>query len=359
MPESWITMPNLYFPALAASPIMARMVTTPAPSPAPARGFWRRLRRVCVVCWALAAWALGSGAGAATCRVLAQPLLSPAQLQAELGCVRVLDIREGDDGYAAGHIEGAVAAPYSSWRGPATNPGQLLPLAGYTELLQGLGLRPGQPVVVVADGGDYTDFGAAARVYWTLKWLGLRDLAILNGGMTAWSAAGLAQTRAVPVVAPSRLQLHPDATLLATRDAVARDVRGGALLLDARAPAFYRGEVKAAAAPQPGTIVGARSFDSARWFADGAGSLPDAAALRRAAAALPGRAAGQDLVSFCNTGHLAATNWFVLSELLGQRDVKLYPGSIVDWSQAGEPMDHVPTRSEQLWAQLQQLWKTL
>ena len=65
------------------------------------------------------------------------------------------------------------------------------------------------------------------------------------------------------------------------------------------------------------------------------------------------------VVSFCNTGHWAATNWFVLSEVLHRPDVKLYPGSMVDWSRADEPMAHVPSRFEQLWTQLKQAWQGL
>jgi thiosulfate/3-mercaptopyruvate sulfurtransferase len=62
----------------------------------------------------------------------------------------------------------------------------------------------------------------------------------------------------------------------------------------------------------------------------------------------------QPTVSFCNTGHWAATNWFVLSEVLGQKDVKLYPESTVGWSQAGLPMTNVPTRLAQFWLQLKE-----
>ena len=57
----------------------------------------------------------------------------------------------------------------------------------------------------------------------------------------------------------------------------------------------------------------------------------------------------KETVSFCNTGHWAATNWFALSEVLGQKNVKLYPGSMTEWSQdATLPMANVPGRFTQL-----------
>ena len=61
--------------------------------------------------------------------------------------------------------------------------------------------------------------------------------------------------------------------------------------------------------------------------------------------------AGDDIVSFCNTGHWAAINWFVLSEVAGQSGARMYPGSMVEWSQApgaSAAMDNVPGRAGQL-----------
>jgi len=58
-----------------------------------------------------------------------------------------------------------------------------------------------------------------------------------------------------------------------------------------------------------------------------------------------------EVVSFCNTGHWSAINWFVLSEVAGQPGVRMYPGSMVEWSQAPgatTTMDNVPGRAGQL-----------
>ena len=55
-------------------------------------------------------------------------------------------------------------------------------------------------------------------------------------------------------------------------------------------------------------------------------------------------AADAPAVSFCNTGHWAATNWFVMSEIAGNKEVKLYPESIVGWSKSPLPMENEPSR---------------
>ena len=51
-------------------------------------------------------------------------------------------------------------------------------------------------------------------------------------------------------------------------------------------------------------------------------------------------------ISYCNTGHWAATNWFVLSEVAEVRDIKLYAESLVEWSALNKPMENVPTSAQ-------------
>jgi thiosulfate/3-mercaptopyruvate sulfurtransferase len=281
----------------------------------------------------------------------APPLLSPAELRPllERPDVRVIDIRDPKS-YAARHIPGAVSAPYPGWRGPASNPGELPDLPKLTALVQKLGLAPEVHAVVVSSGADETDFGASARVYWTLKVLGLKELSILNGGVEAWAKAGLPQDAAAVTVAASRYVPSLDATLLATRGEVrARMESGRVQLVDARPAEFYRGETRHQAARVPGTLKGAVSLEHSSWFAPDGTSMVSADEARRIAAALP-EAPGAETVSFCNTGHWAATNWFALSELAGRRNVKLYAGSMVDWTQDATalPMDNVPNRFKQL-----------
>ncbi|MNJ76920.1 hypothetical protein D3C77_743060 [compost metagenome] len=53
-------------------------------------------------------------------------------------------------------------------------------------------------------------------------------------------------------------------------------------------------------------------------------------------------------MSFCNTGHWAATNWFVMSEIAGNTQVKMYPDSMVDWSRSELPMQNQPSRAAAL-----------
>jgi thiosulfate/3-mercaptopyruvate sulfurtransferase len=282
----------------------------------------------------------------------AQPLLNPGELAAKLSDsnVRVIDIRDAKS-YAANHIPGAVNAPYGQWRGPASNPGELPTLPKLTALVQSLGLTPTTHAVVVSSGADATDFGASARVYWTLKVLGLKELSVLNGGVKGWSAVTMAQNSDAVKVAGSNFQPQLDTSQIASKEEMIKRVKAGdSLLIDARPASFFNGDTRAASAKVPGTLPTAVNLPHDKWFLPGSSSFVSTAQAKQIAAVSPIDPA-KETVSFCNTGHWAATNWFAMSEVLGQKNVKLYPGSMTEWTQDenGLPMVNVPNRAKQLW----------
>lgn len=276
----------------------------------------------------------------------------------------ILDIRPpaATDGvdvsetYAGGHIPGAINAPYGRFRGPAENPGQAPSEADLTTLLRELGLTTDSRVVIVYQGKDETDFGSAARVYWTLKSSGLTELSILNGGMKAWTAAGQPVSTEPTVPQPSDITVTFSDRWTADADDIRAVLAGDdeALLLDARPEAFWAGDMSHAAAARPGTLPQSRYFEHAGWFNDGP-AIVDAAAVRQLAEA-EGFTGQEQVVSFCNTGHWAATNWFALSELAGVQNVKLYPESMVGWSNAGGEMANVPGPIHNLWNQIRNVF---
>lgn len=288
--------------------------------------------------------------GASASAFAAQPLVTASELDTlrTQPAVRVIDIRPAD-AYEASHIPGAVSAPYGQWRGPANSPGELPPVSRLTNLVRSLGVDSDTHAIVVSSGADATDFGASARVYWTLKYLGLSHLSILNGGVKAWADAGLPQDRAVPAITASTFQGQPDQSLIATKSQVAAQVGNPRTqLVDARPLDFYLGKVKAPTAQVPGTIKGAVNVENGKWFQPGTSIFVSTDKAREIAAQeLPETA--DETISFCNTGHWAATDWFALSEVVGRPNVRLYPASLAEWSQDAQlPMDHVPTRGMQI-----------
>lgn len=281
----------------------------------------------------------------------AAPLLTPAELNALKTdpAVRIVDIRSGQE-YGADHIPGAVSAPYGLWRGPATNPGEVPSIAALTALVRSLGLGQTSHAVVVSSGADATDFGASARVYWTLKYLGLNNLSILNGGVKAWADAGLPQDGTAVQVAASSYRPVLNTVVLATQDQVLAQIGDPhTRLIDARPLDFFEGKVKVPAARRAGTIRTAISLSYDRWFVPGTSLfVPIDQARKIAARDLP--RPSNETISFCNSGHWSAIDWFALSEVLGEKNIKLYPASIIGWTQAPEalPMDNVPGHANQI-----------
>lgn len=292
--------------------------------------------------FAIAALAVASLGSAALAENTFGPLIAPDALNADLSAdaLLVLDIR--GDAYAEGHIPGAISAPYGKFRGPADNPGQLVPEDELEAVLQSLGVTLDRPVAIVHEGDTDTDFGAAARVYWTLKSSGLTQLAILNGGMTAWEAENLPLSDTATEAEPSDIDITFSDQWLADTDEVAAAVKGerDAVLVDARPASFFEGKEAHDAAARPGTLPGAQNVTHSVWFNDGT-SIMDSAGASKLMKSL-GLKQDTEIVSFCNTGHWAATDWFAMSELAGIENVKLYPDSMVGYSKTDGEMQNVP-----------------
>lgn len=298
---------------------------------------------------------------AANAYAQAQPLVDEQQLAAliELPTVQVIDIRSPED-YAADHISGAISAPYGKWRGPADNPGQLIAVEDLQQLIRDLGLSADQHIVVYSTGDSQTDFGAAARVYWTLKYAGLPYLSVLNGGYQQWQRAQLPVSKEVPTLSASDFVAQINADIVVFKEELLEKITNNDSdyqLLDARPLAFYDGEVKAPTASITGTIASAQNAEHQQWF-DAEKAILKSAAQIRQQIQQQGLDQAAQTVSFCNTGHWAATNWFVLSEIGGLPQVRLYPASLAEWTQADEalPMNNTPSRAQQIRSKFQELF---
>ena len=201
----------------------------------------------------------------------------------------ILDIRSAIDGstpetFAKGHIPKAIPSDYDKggWRSTRNGVPFMLPsLAQLEKLIGELGIDEDNRVVIYPAGVSASDFGSATRVYWTLKVSGVKKISILDGGYAAWVAAK-------------------------------QPVETGINIAGAY-----------------GHIPGAINIDSAEFYDERTNRLKTLPELKAIAARLP---ATGEVINYCNTGHWSSTDWFVLSELLGRKDVKVYYGSIVDWT---------------------------
>ena len=286
-----------------------------------------------------------------TAEWLAERLSKPIPAAPDL---LILDIRSVVDGggrqaYEAGHIPGAIHTDYvnDGWRATKGMASGLLPEPpALAELLSRIGLTPRHHAIIVSAGTTVGDFSAAARVYWTLKIAGHDKTSILSGGMLAWgrNATWPIEAGPAPVNRPSppypvKLAAELRADAGAVEHAIADQT---AVLLDSRATNFFEGHAKSPQALRPGRLPGAVQLDHVMAFDSAAMALKPKAELEKLFAAVP----ATPVINYCNTGHQAATNWFVLSEMLGRPGVSLYDGSMSEWTQEPDrPVDVGPAKS--------------
>ena len=284
---------------------------------------------------------------AATAASAATPLVDTAWLAGKLTSDKLvlIDLRNKIDGgsydtYLEGHIPSAIHSDYlqDGWRVGRDDVVGLLPDAAQFEALaRKLGVSGDSHVVLIPAGVNATDFGSSARAYWTFKVFGHENVSILDGGYAAWKAAYPGQIESGAPVAPApgdfTASFQPQGYVTTEEVRQIVDAGKGATLLDGRTKDQFLGDAKHPKAATGGRIPGAELIFQEHAYNLADNRLKSVAELEEIYGNLDPQL---PIVSYCNTGHWAATNWFVLSEVLGHDDVKLYDGSMVEWTADSE-----------------------
>ena len=211
----------------------------------------------------------------------AQVLVDARTLAAELDSAAapvLLDVRwelgdpAGRAHYESAHLPGAVFVDLDAeLSGPPTREGGRHPLPRIEDLQAAArrwGLRNGSPVVAY----DNTGGRAAARAWWLLRWAGHRDVRLLDGGLGAWLAAGLASETGPITPNPGDVVLADVGLGAGAQPTVDADEAerwpASGVLLDARPAERYRGEVEPLDS-RPGHIPGAVSAPTSGNLAAG------------------------------------------------------------------------------------------
>ncbi|CAM3117058.1 thiosulfate/3-mercaptopyruvate sulfurtransferase [Williamsia muralis] len=251
--------------------------------------------------------------------------------------VTVLDVRwrldrpDGRGDYETGHIPGAVYVDLETELSDHSVTGRgRHPLPSGDDLQKAArrwGLRDGVPVVV------YDDWNRAgsARAWWVLSAAGITGVRILDGGLSAWVAAGEelskgAESPAAGDVTLAHTDLYSGALATLTADEVATFTDSG-VLVDARAPERFRGEVEPVD-PVAGHIPGAGNAPSTATLGED-GTIRDADQLRELFASA-GADGSAPVGVYCGSGVTAAVDLVALK--VAGVDAALFPGSWSQWS---------------------------
>lgn len=253
------------------------------------------------------------------------------------------------DEKVSGHIPGAVLVPWKEVRaeikvGGESLEGMLLAGPAFDRLMKASGVSNDSTVVIAHNGEKASDALMATRLYWTMKYYGHDDMAVLDGGTKKWIKAGgeIEYGKSRPGRGKYRASTERK-ELLATAEDVAKAIEDPDIqLLDNRDLEDFLGltfHPKLTSADRKGHLPEARHWPiGTQVNTKGIASFYSTDDIKKAAAVL-----GVDLdkpaITYCWTGGQGSLSWFVLHELLGNQNARLYDGSMHEWTKdASRPL---------------------
>ena len=255
--------------------------------------------------------------------------------------VRFLEVDVDTEAYDTGHLPGATGV---NWKSQLTDPVRrdLVSRDELEALLRAAGIDDDTTIVLYGDNNNWF----AAWAYWQLRYHGLDNVRLLDGGRIKVTADGISLTTDAPTHAPGSITVPPQTReeLRAYRQQVIDGIGGSESLVDVRSPEEFRGELSAPAhlpqeaAQRRGHIPGAVNVPWATAVAED-GTFKPIDQLRELYAA-KGVDGSDEVVAYCRIGERSSHTWFVLHELLGYENVRNYDGSWTEYgSLVGVPIE--------------------
>jgi thiosulfate/3-mercaptopyruvate sulfurtransferase len=240
--------------------------------------------------------------------------------------LRLLDTRPQSE-YDKGHIPGAVRIDAKAVEKLAAKPGALVDCAVWEAWIAPLGIGPDTEVLIY-DSNRQLD---AARLWWLLRYLGVGQVGLIDGGFPLWQKQGRPETAETPKVEPRKFEVRFRTDRLATRDEVLGALKQGKVrVIDARSQAEHTGLEKRA--KRGGRVPTSCHLEWAQ-LVDADGRFLDEASLR-GKLAKAGVKPGEPVITHCQGGGRASVDAFVF-ERLGFPTRNYYLG----WSDWGNAED--------------------
>lgn len=259
------------------------------------------------------------------------PIVSADWLYKNLGnpSVFVLDIRNVED-YKNGHIPGALSLTYAAWRTTENNLGCQLPhKEELTDTICSSGIKADTHVVIVCSMDTERQRINATRVAWTLKYAGVKQPSILDGGFKKWAGRNYPVSTDWVKRQKSNYKCKFNENVVTTKKYLFSHLKDVAII-DARSERLYKGLISDPMLKRKGHIPGAVNLPYTLVFKKD-GTFEDREKLESIASKAIGKAKDKEIVALCCTGQFASAWWFVLSEVLRYTDVKIYDGSMEEW----------------------------
>lgn len=282
------------------------------------------------------------------------PIVSTNWLNNNLGLADlvVIDIRSPDS-YSAGHIPGAINVPSYMWyANPPFGedvPWMEMPPQNYLfELIGDAGITNASKVVVVGSTSGplfpvpFALYSTATvtRIAMTLLYAGVKNVAILDGGYEKWVADGYPIETAPNLPTPTTYSGVIKSGIIVSKEYVA-DKIGSATIIDSRDLEVYLGFIQEPWTARLGHIPTAKSFPTPWLWSINKNETSgeavyityhDVSLLEILAEYIVGANKSKEIIIYCGVGGYASTMYFILSEVLGYEDVKVYDGSAQEWT---------------------------
>ena len=267
------------------------------------------------------------------------PIINLSEVKSRFPQAKFCDVRyelgrsDGLQQYLSGHIPGAVYVSMdqvlADQPGPGVGRHPLPSPEAFARNLGQLGIADDANVIVYdAVGGRF-----AGRLVWMLRILG-QSASLLNGGLQAWTDAGLELESGESKVQPVVRKVRPWPTdELATADEVAAHIEAGGKVFDSRAPERYRGEVEPLD-PKAGHVPGAANLPFGANYADGGNYLN---ATETLAQRFKAHGVDENTIVYCGSGVTACNNALAI-EATGVKRPRIYVGSWSGWSSEDRPV---------------------
>ncbi len=244
----------------------------------------------------------------------------------------------------AGHIPGSILVNYKNLRTTKKVDGRMVQKmiigkAAFEKVMQNAGVNKNSAIIIISKGVSNLDLTMATRFYWQMKYYGHDNMAVLNGGMAQWLMdKRKLSTRASNPAKGNWRSIVERKNIFATSQDVEMAVKEKTQLVDTRPISLYLGTWrKKSYVYNNGHIPGAKPYPNellstkmpAKFL-----TVDDLKLLFQQMGINPQK----ESITYCNSGHLASGSWFVLSELLGNKNVKLYDGSMHEWTLEKRPV---------------------
>lgn len=248
----------------------------------------------------------------------------------------VLSLDSSLENYRQAHIETARFIDWTQDISDQSKPAlfNVLTPDAFEQLMQQLGIDVDSTIVLY----DNMNSRLSTRMFWMLRYYGHKKIHILDGGREAWSSSGREFVSTVSPIIPSKYKIRTiNESFITYKSYIeSRLTDKNFTLVDGRSRDQYTGEVigqtfhNNIAHKYPGHIYGAQSVPWQDNFNDD-GTFKSALELQKIYGT-HGVDNSKTIVTYCNEGLHAAPPWFVLKEILGYSDVRLYDSSMAEWA---------------------------